>query len=144
MLRGPAKLTVCIELRPIKISLFLAFIIFVFGHAELKGQAVEMYFIYVPGIITSLSISLPNMYVVLKILEGVTSKYYTCCPVSWVREPYQFWANSELKLGGCSDALGQEYVSSLSSNFLTHAGSSIREMLLAFFLLPHSFTLLRE
>lgn len=68
-------MTVCIELRPIKMSLFSAFIIFDFRHAELKGQAVAMYSIYVPGFITSLSISLPNMYVVLRTLEGVTSKY---------------------------------------------------------------------
>lgn len=68
-------MTICIELRPIKISLFLAFITFDCGHAELKGQAVEMDSTYVPKFITSLCISLPNTYMVLRTLEGVTSKY---------------------------------------------------------------------
>lgn len=97
-------MTVCIELRPIKMSLFSAFIIFDFGHAELKGQAVEMYSIYAPGFIPSLPTSLPNMYVVLRTLEGVTSQYMSSSLLGW--GPHQFWANSELKSGRCGDALG--------------------------------------
>ena len=61
----------------------MASIAFDFGHAELQGQAIEMWYsICVHAVITSFSIPLPDVYVVLRTLKGLTSKYYAHCPVS--------------------------------------------------------------